>query len=126
MSVRHGDQRQALSISWQHRTANDRIVLTTVLGQVVAELVRDRVGAVLTLADGRRYEGADWEGLVATLFGATVPLDGLRHWLAGETVSVPEGWQAETLAVEDGMPVLMELKRDDLVLRLKVDEWSAP
>lgn len=128
LAVRQGETRHYANIAWRHDAAHDEILLTTPLGQGVAELARDATGARLTMADRRRFEAPDWEALSAQVFGAPLPLAGLPRWLLGETLPPDAGWHFEILdresASPDALPILIEMKREDIELRLKIDEWS--
>ena len=124
--MRRASEQQALVFAWRHRRGEDRIRLETRLGQNVAELLRDGSGASLKLADGRQFASPDWLELADRLFGTRPPLDHLPAWLAGGPAPEIEGWQARVIEVRDGLPVLLELRREDIELRLRIDEWRQP
>jgi outer membrane biogenesis lipoprotein LolB len=95
----------------------------------VAELTRDASGARLVTADRREFAASDWEGLAAKIFGFRMPLDQLPDWLAGNAPAAVSGWHVMYLDYEsdaaDALPTLVEVKRNDLELRLKIDSWGA-
>lgn len=128
VSVRQGEIRHHANIYWRHGSGRDEILLTTPLGQGVAELSRDASGARLVMADRREYAAPDWETLSARVFGSPLPLDGLPAWLSGRPPAVGNGWRIDYLDYQseaaDALPTLIELKRDEMELRLKIDEWS--
>ena len=126
VSLRRGSDQQSLVLAWRHRRDEDWLRLETRLGQSVAELNRDPAGARLRLADGRHYEGDDWLDLAGRLFGSRPPLDRLPAWLAGGPAPEIDGWQARVVETQDGLPVLLELRRDDVELRLRIDQWRQP
>lgn len=139
LAARQGDKRNYANLTWRHEPAADSILLTTPLGQGVAELVRDARGARLVTADRQTVEAADWEGLSAEVFGFSLPLSALPRWLVGEVAATErdslgrprqafaEGWDIRYLDYEspaaDALPILVEFRRDDIELRFKVDEW---
>lgn len=139
LSARQGEERSSANLAWRHDPAVDSILLTTPLGQGVAELTRDARGARLLTADRQTVEAADWEGLSARVFGFTLPLSALPRWLVGDVAAaqrdelgrprhaVVDGWDIRYLAYESpaaqALPTLVEFRRDDIELRLKVDEW---
>lgn len=139
ISARQGESRNHASFSWRHARAEDVILLTTVLGQGLAELTRDARGARLVTADRQNAEAADWEGLSAKVFGFELPLSDLPRWLLGDVGAAQrdeagrprqasaKGWDIRYLDYEspavDALPTLVEFRRDDIELRLKVDEW---
>lgn len=126
LALRLAERRHHVNIDWRHTPHDDNILLATPLGQGVAELVRDASGARLTLADGRRHVAEDWNALAQEMFGVTLPLDGATRWLLGDLTDTG-GWRVVILDREhgapDGLPTLIELKRDDIEVRLKIDEW---
>jgi outer membrane lipoprotein LolB len=127
LAVRQGEARHHVNIDWRHAAAGDEVLLTTPLGQGVAELVRDAAGARLRLADGRSFAAADWNELSAEVFGFRLPLDASARWLLGEPRDA-EGWRVSVRAREGeqpgALPTLIEFERDDIAVRLKIDEWS--
>jgi outer membrane lipoprotein LolB len=129
IAVRQGERRHYANIAWQHRPRHDVILLTTPLGQGIAELSRDESGARLQMADGKAFAAADWEGLAARALGSRLPLNDLPRWLAGTPPAAASGWQVEYLdyqsAAPDALPTLIELRRDDIEVRLKIDQWTA-
>jgi outer membrane lipoprotein LolB len=128
IAVRHGDSNYSARVSWRHDPIRDAILLTTPLGQGIAEVTRDAGGARLTLADRREFAAADWEELSERLFGVRLPLAELPHWVLGDIPGDGAGWRVDILQREDApanpLPTLLELKRDDTEVRLKIDEWS--
>lgn len=139
VAARQGETRNQANFSWRHVADSDAILLTTALGQGVAELTRDARGARLLTADRQTAEAPDWEGLSARVFGFALPLSELPRWLLGDVghalrdaAGRPQqawanGWDIRYLDYEspaaDALPALVELRRDDIELRLKVDAW---
>jgi len=130
LSVRQGETRHHVGISWRHEAARDEIFLSGPLGQGLAELTRDATGARLLTADRQMTSAADWESLAERAFGARLPLSNLPRWLAAPVTVPPEptfsidGWRIDVLDVADGRPVLIELRRDDIEARLRIDSWT--
>jgi outer membrane lipoprotein LolB len=128
VAVRQGETRHHVNISWRHDITNDEILLTTPLGQGVAELSRNTTGARLVMADRSEFVAADWEGLAEQLFGTRLPLNDLPAWVAGHAGASVGGWRVEYLDYQsnarDALPTLLEMKRNDIVVRLKIDGWS--
>lgn len=142
ITVRQGEQRYVASIAWQHDAPRDEILLSTPLGQGIAELTRDASGARLTTADRHEFTAPDWEGLSARAFGFALPLSLLPRWVVADAPEgaildavgrpkhfVADGWEVDYLDYEGeadyALPQRVELKRDDIELRLKIDEWQA-
>lgn len=129
IALRQGETSHHANIDWRHAPEGDTVLLTTPLGQGVAELERDAAGARLTLADGRRYAAADWDELARGVFGLPLPLRAATHWLLGAEgdAATADGWRMSVLAREGAgpgaLPTSIEFARDDIVVRLKIDEW---
>ncbi len=125
--VRRGDFRHHLKVDWRHHPERDEILLSTPLGQGVAELVRDAAGARLVLADRRTFVAEDWGALAERVFGFRLPLAASSRWLIDPTAA-PEGWRMQVIeregAAPDALPRLIELERDDIHVRLRIDAWS--
>jgi outer membrane lipoprotein LolB len=127
LAVRQGETRYHVNIDWRHDPVRDEILLTTPLGQGVAEIVRDASGARLTLADKRSFVADDWSALSRQVFGFSLPLNASARWLVGD-ISATEGWRVTVIeregAAAESLPTVIELERDDIAVRLKIDEWS--
>lgn len=127
LSVRQGETRHHVGISWRHAGSRDEILLTGPLGQGLAELTRDAAGARLATPDRKSFAAADWESLAERALGVRLPLSDMSRWVVGvPPVPTIDGWRIDYLEYADGLPVLMELRRGDIEVRLKVDAWSAP
>jgi outer membrane lipoprotein LolB len=128
LSVRQGEQRHHAGIAWRHEPGLDEILITNPLGQGVAELSRNADGARLVLADRREYRATDWETLSGQVFGFELPLSGLPRWITGQAGAAADGWQVDYVEYQNdeasALPTLIELRRGDIELRLKVDEWQ--
>ncbi|MCX7175029.1 MAG: lipoprotein insertase outer membrane protein LolB [Proteobacteria bacterium] len=144
LAVNQGQQHYAVSITWRHTSERDEIFLATPLGQGVAELTRDAAGARLTTAERREFNAPDWQALSAQVFGFALPLSALPRWLLAEVPAealgvkydgagrpqrmVANDWQVAYLEyasdAADALPALIELKHEDIEVRLKVDEWQ--
>lgn len=144
IAVHQGDRHYSGNISWQHAAEHDEMLLTTPLGQGIAELIRNPADARLTLADRREFAAADWEELATRVLGISLPLTALPRWLVAEIPATAQdvaldetgrlqhlridGWRVSYLDYENenanALPILIELQRDDIDVRLKIDEWS--
>lgn len=126
IAVRQGEQRHSANIDWRHSAARDEVLLATPLGQGIAKIVREASGAHLTLADRRSFAAADWNELSAEVLGFHLPLDAATRWLLGTTGDAA-GWRVRVLEREgdlpNALPRLLEFERDDIAVRLWIDEW---
>lgn len=127
IAIRQGETRHHAMIDWHHERGRDEILLTTPLGQGVAEIVRDAAGARLILADGRRFTATDWSELTSEVFGFRLPLQNSARWLLGDGTD-GEGWRMTVIeresAIPHALPSVIELERDDIAVHLRIDTWS--
>jgi outer membrane lipoprotein LolB len=143
-SLRNEDKSYSGRLSWRHDHLGDQVLLSSPLGQGMAEIVSGPDGARLTANDGRVYAAADAETLTRDVLGYPLPLAQMSDWVRG-TLRDAE----ETVADEFGRPLRQRVAmwrieygydNDDagavpnrvfaervgggLDLRLRVDEWT--
>jgi len=143
VSVRNGDTAQHAGLVWQHSVASDHIELSGPLGQHAAFLDRDDAGARLETSAHEVLTAANWGGLAERLLGAALPLDNMARWVTGvvdenakivlDPLGRPQqvdvsGWRIKYLRYESddalALPVLIDMQRDEINVRLKVDRWQ--
>ena len=141
ISLRQGETPYIAGLSWQHDAAHDEILLSNPLGQGLGELSRDKTGARLVTADGRRLAAADWQGLAQQAFGAELPLAMISRWVVADAPAnaardaagrplrfESDGWSVAYDSYESespaALPSSLTIKRADIELRLKVDAWA--
>jgi outer membrane lipoprotein LolB len=142
VAVRYGDEAASGRVAWRHTASDDDLVISTPLGQGIAEITR-RDG-VYTLVNARRERltAADPEALTEQALGYALPLAGLPDWLRGRAQSgAPaqtrydgdrlvelrqQGWTIEYLAYQDAgdLPQRIRLTRGTLDIRLAIEEWQ--
>ncbi len=144
VSVRSAREGASGRLFWRHGPAFDDLMISTPLGQGIAEITRRAQQYTLTTADSRRISASDPEALTEQALGWRLPLAGLPDWVRGraypharaETRYGPDGrpqvirqlgWTIEYLAYDAaaGLPHSLRLTRDDLDIRVTVDAWSA-
>lgn len=148
ISVKTEDQAFSGSIRWQHDPGSDDILLSSPLGQGVAEIQRKGSTTVLTDSEGKRYEAGSSEELLEKALGLRLPLEGLAYWVAaqprpvagfsarqdtqGRLVSLEQdGWQMEFghLREQDGrwLPGRIFARHGaNLEFRLAINRWEIP
>lgn len=145
VAVKSAEQSFSARIDWRHGAdGSEHMLVNTPLGQGLAELTADRSGARLETADRQSYAAPDLDALSEQAFGARLPLVKLPYWAIGKVAAAAadlvldeqgrvrrfaeQGWQVAYLAYESeapaALPTLIQVRRDDLELRLKVDEWN--
>lgn len=146
MSARRGSEGVSIVFAWVHAPPRDEFVVSTPLGQAVAELSSDasmRRVEVRT-ADGRRDESSDWATLTERVVGFPLPVAGLAWWAQGaprenapHTMEIDAAGRASVLR-QDGCEIVYAYADDrtrrpsrltlvchDLELRIVVDRWRA-
>jgi outer membrane lipoprotein LolB len=142
VAVRYGDEAASGRVAWRHSDADDDLVISTPLGQGIAEITRREGVYTLVSSDRQRFTASDPERLTEQALGYALPLEGLPDWLRGRAQpGVPaesrfdgprlaelrqQGWTIEYLAYEeDGrLPKRLRLTRGALDIRLAIEEWQ--
>lgn len=144
VALRNEERSFVARISWQHSRGNDAILLTSALGQGIAELRGHPAGAQLDTADRQRFVAPDLDSLSEQVFGERLPLGALHHWMLGRPAAGPTrverdahgrltqlveaDWYVEYPAYEsaraEALPTLVKLVRGNLEVRVKIDQWS--
>lgn len=136
-------------LSWQHSGATDHIFVADPLGQGIAEIEQDGVGARLRTSDGRQHRAADAATLLKETTGYPLPLGELPAWLLGRPTASGQlrtddrgrprtladaGWQIEyeyDSEAAAALPVRLTLRRGSspelrsIELRLRIEEWRS-
>jgi outer membrane lipoprotein LolB len=142
VSVKYGSEAASGRITWQHDATGDELLFSNPLGQGVARIVRRNAVASLTTSDQKVYQASDVETLTEQVLGWRLPLAGLPDWVRGRAAAgVPaqteldgsqrlaalrqSGWLVEYLdyAGASGLPSRLRLSRQDMELRLAIDQW---
>lgn len=144
LAVNKDGQRQSAGLRWQHQPQRDELLLLGPLGITVARITSDPVMATLE-QHGKRYEAQDVEALMHDVLGWGLPLPVLHHWLmASVDAALPArteydalgrltrlqqaGWDVRYLRYAgeraDSLPLRISLSRDDLQVKLLIDEWN--
>lgn len=142
VAVRNGDEAVSGHVTWRHSDAADELVISTPVGQGVAEITRANGRYTLATANGERYSAADPERLTQQALGFALPLGGLTDWVQGRPERGVEavtrydggrlaelrqrGWLIDYSGGDDRPPKRVRLTRGDLDIRLVIDEWQLP
>lgn len=143
IAVRRGEENFSAQLDWQHTPTTDEIAVSGPFGQGYAQLSANLSGARLITKDHKEIAAADLDALSGKIFGATLPVAGMAHWVLGRAASngavmvnaqgrlaglSEQGWAIEYQRYEsdaaDALPVLLRAVRDDVEVRLKIDVWS--
>jgi outer membrane lipoprotein LolB len=131
-------------LSWRSQANGQIIDLSGPMGRGGGRLFIDGDAAVLLTRDGERFEAADPDTLLARIAGRDLPVSGLSYWVRGmarpgagfaprvdpsgqPSRLIQDGWEIIYGDFEPMAPVAMpraiELRRDDVLLRLAIDRW---
>jgi len=140
VAVRHGKDAASGRIFWRHSNDADELLITSPLGQGIARINRERDQYRLVTGDNTEYRAADAESLTEQALGWRLPLDGLSDWvqaraspgrpaeMRGDTDQSLElrqdGWHVAYEEFRGGKPFRMRLTRENLEIRLIVDQWT--
>ena len=145
LSARHGADAVTANFAWRHEASLDELIVTTPLGQEVAELHGDaRAGRVeVRTAEGLSDEAPDWATLTERALGFRLPIDGLSAWVRGAAnVGAPstferdaagralvlrqQGWEIVYTYPDDAArrPSKLRLTYPELEVRMVIDRWQ--
>ena len=146
LSARRGSEVIALAFAWTHARTRDEFVVTTPLGQAVAELSSDALThrVEVRTADGRRDEANDWAMLTERVVGFPLPVEGLAWWAQGvpradapHSVELDSAGRVSVLR-QDGCEIVYAYTDDSarrpwrlglacqgLEMRIVIDRWRA-
>jgi outer membrane lipoprotein LolB len=144
LAVKQGESGQYGNLRWNRSPAGQELTLLTPLGQTAAVVNQDPSGVTL-VTNQRQYRATDGDTLTREVLGYTLPVNGLAWWILGEPVPgtpaqverrpngttatlTQDGWRIEYpdyVAVEGTLlPRRVLLRRDDLDIRLVIDNWQ--
>lgn len=145
LSARRGTDGITANFTWRHDAPFDELIVTTPLGQQVAELHGDtRAKRVeVRTADGRTDEAPDWATLTERALGFRLPIDGLAAWVRGTAppgapptfeydaagrvvVLRQQGWEIVYTYPDERTrrPSRLQLTYPELEVRLVIDRWQ--
>ena len=146
LSVRAEGQSFSGSLTWLRQAGAESLLLSTPLGQGVAEIHREGEVMRLTDAEGRTWVAASGEALLGDALGVRLPLAGMVYWLSamprpdtpfraridaeGRVLAMEQdGWRIEygrhRLEAGQWLPGRIFARRgEDLEFRLIVDAWE--
>ena len=141
-SLRSEGKSYSGKLSWQHAGVDNVLLLSSPLGQGLAEIRTDLVGARLTMSDGKAYAAKDVEGLTRQVLGYTLPVTQLTEWVqgasgddvlrrddSGRPLERREAAWHVSYAYDGDDPAALPIRIDveqtgGIDLRLRVDEWN--
>ena len=138
ISVRVNDKVDSGQIRWHRSADEERIGLYSPLGTQVAELISNKRTRMVTLRQGNETStAASVAELTQSLLGVALDLDRMADWVQGiglrenetteMTIGNGEGWRvtAERYVVSGQYRYASRViaTKDDIMVRLVIDEW---
>ncbi len=131
ISLRQGERSDHLQFDWQHAPHREVVLFSTPLGQGLAELGRDTGGAWLKMPGQPEQRATDLPTLTQKLLGVPLPLEILAEWMGGSRAELQgevDGWTIvvgeSTPYRERRLPRRIEVRRDDIELRIVITGWG--
>jgi len=148
VAILNGAEAWHLNVSWRQQDDDYHIELWGPFGSGRVQLEGDAQGVRLIDSDQRTYYARDPESLLYDHTGVKMPVSGLRYWILGLTdphqnqqqprrdardrlVSVQQGsWHVDfrryTRLGQVVLPDRLWVDKDDLQVKLVVDDWQLP
>jgi outer membrane lipoprotein LolB len=146
ISLTRGEEGWHAGLVWQEHAGRYQLDVAGPLGQGAFQLSGDAEGVLLVDAREQRYTARDADALLVHVTGWVLPVSGLRYWVRG--VPAPgsdarasrdaqgrltrleqDGWDINYSRYQavDGVswPAKLRLEREDVVVRLVIDQWQA-
>ena len=145
ISLTRGEEGWHAGLVWQEHAGRYRLDIAGPLGQGAFQLSGDAEGVLLVDARERSYTARDADALLAHVTGWVLPVSGLRYWVRGVPAPGSEartsrdaqgrlvrlqqdGWDINYNRYQavDGVawPAKLRLQRDDIAVRLVIDQWQ--
>lgn len=127
IAARYGSESFTGNIAWRHASDGDEMLISTPMGQGVAQILRQGDAVLLKTAEPREYRDSDAESLTQRVLGFPVPIDGLADWVRGRPSPQLEsrGWKVEYQDYDaERRPIRMRLTYAGIELRLAISQWN--
>ena len=144
-TLRDAARSYAGRIEWHHQGERDALLLSSPLGQGIAEITGDGSGARLRSSDGGERTAASSDELLQDVLGYPIGLGRLLAWLRGsnaegsrlerDALGRPlrlrhEDWRVDYEYDTDAPQALADRlfveREGGFVLRLRIEEWRLP
>lgn len=132
LALRRGQRSDHLHFSWRHTPTNDDVLFMSPLGAGVAELTRDATSARLMRPKQPPVVADSLPALAQQVFGTPLPLDALTEWLRGARPALIGNVNDWVIEITDTTPYRQRrllraatITRDDVELKLIVDDWQS-
>lgn len=147
VSLVRGETGWHAGLSWHEQAGYFDLRVSGPLGQGAFELTGDRDGVQLVDAEQRVFTARDADALLTHVTGWTLPVSGMHYWVRG--LAAPDGeamvqrdeygrlarlnqagWEIRYKRYQTvagiSLPERLWLARDDISVRLAIDNWQLP
>ena len=145
VSLTRGETGWHAGLVWRERSGEYELRVAGPLGQGAFELSGDDAGVMLVDADQRTFTARDSDALLRHVTGWALPVSGMHYWVRGLAVPGVEaqlerdasgrvsrldqsGWVISYDRYQSlsglSLPGRLRLERDDIAVRLVIDEWT--
>lgn len=147
VSLTRGETGWHAGLNWREQGGEYHLQVAGPLGQGAFELNGDRQGVELIDAEQRVFTARDADALLAHVTGWALPVSGMHYWVrglaapggesreqrdeAGRLVRLEQagwviGFDRYRSVAGISLPGRLRLARDDISVRLVIDEWLLP
>ena len=129
LAWRDGQRNEIAALRWTHRATGDLWVIASPLGNEVARIESDRVGATLTQASGGGVQADSFAELTERALGVAIEPADLARWLHGAKppAASRDGWNVTIEETQRAGSVdiarRIHASRGDATVRLVVDDY---
>ncbi|MFM2483375.1 lipoprotein insertase outer membrane protein LolB [Celerinatantimonas sp. YJH-8] len=135
-------ERHSASLYWQHLLHAEKLQVSGPFGKQLFSATINPQGATIH-SDGKLYQGADASQLIWQLTGWQLPLQRLPGWMIGlpseahyqlgadhriSQMTTKDGWTIHYLSYQQvgiyTLPYLLEVQRDSIKIKLKINDWQ--
>lgn len=148
VAIQRGSEGGGAKLRWQQEGEVTDLRIMAPMAQGTFRLQGDGQRVELTSPDGKRYQAANFEALMAAHVNWSFPVDGARFWVRGipdpaqavDNLNLDDdgrlsdlaqgGWRISVLAYRDfggqTLPSRLFLNAGELQIRLVIDTWQIP
>ena len=130
LAIRQGDRSDIAKLRWRHDAAGDLWVISSPLGNEVARIESNPNGATLRQASAAPESAESFQALTERLLGVALDPRAIAGWLHGDRPAGAGGWRVVVEETQKAGSIELARRisasRDDVVVRLVVDDYRVP
>ena len=142
------DERETANLYWEQNENNYNIELTSFIGTRILTIKKNKYGVEIINNDGDSFTGNDAEQLIQKISpGLNLPISALQQWIKGNPLNATytlneekrinsllgadldsSAWQIDYQQYQYfsgiALPRKLDLKRDNLRLKIAINQWQ--